>query len=477
MSAVVPFPSAPESARPTAGRRNVASARPVPVTGAQRFRLIWFGALLASICFEGLGRRLLPMLPAMAFYFLKDIVLLIGLIRFRINREVMATFKYLYRGFLPFLKMGILWTAAEMFNPSQLSLPLGLVGLRAYWLWWLAPFVVASVFADAGVRRRAVLIMAYVAIAVALFAFLQFGAPSDSAVNVSAIVEGEEVHAVAIESTGRARVASTFSFVSGFADFSVLVPALLLSLGLGEKNKRERLAVLIATLLSAAALPMSGSRAPFVLSMALCVLVAWRAGLVFTAAGRRIMMLGVGAGLMMVFAFPDAIQGVMDRFASEDTEARFEQLTSLIPPIPLTTADYPLMGLGTGMQQAFRLRFGVPAGKYLSEVEFIRYLVEVGALGYLLVWLARLGLVVALWRASKVLKKAGRRAAAGAAVSYALLTFFGSPTFDHIFSALYFLGFGFILHEAVHAWPIAYGRTILGKSARPQLPARANDSD
>jgi hypothetical protein len=211
--------------------------------------------------------------------------------------------------------------------------------------------------------------------------------------------------------------------------------------------------------------------------MALCVLVAWRAGLVFTAAGRRIMMLGVGAGLMMVFAFPDAIQGVMDRFASEDTEARFEQLTSLIPPIPLTTADYPLMGLGTGMQQAFRLRFGVPAGKYLSEVEFIRYLVEVGALGYLLVWLARLGLVVALWRASKVLKKAGRRAAAGAAVSYALLTFFGSPTFDHIFSALYFLGFGFILHEAVHAWPIAYGRTILGKSARPQLPARANDSD
>jgi hypothetical protein len=476
MSAVVPFPSAPESAHPTDRPRNQRRARAVPATSAQRFRLIWFGCLLASICFEGLGRRLLPGLPPLAFYFLKDVVLLIGLVRFRINREVMATFKYLYRGFLPFLKMGILWTAAEIFNPSQLSLPLGLVGMRAYWFWWLAPLVVATVFIDPEVRRRAVLLQAYVAIVVAVFAVLQFGAPSDAAVNTYAIVEGEEVHAATVESTGRARVASTFSFVSGFADFSVLVPALLLSLGLGEKNKRERLAVLVATLCSAAALPMSGSRAPFVVSMALCVLVAWRAGLVFTAAGRRIMVLAVAAGLTMVFAFPEAIQGVMDRLGGDDTDARFQQLTSLIPPIPLTTEDYPLMGLGTGMQQAFRQRFLVPEGRYSPEVEFIRYLVEIGALGYLLVWLARLGLVVALWRGSKILKKAGRPAAAGAAVSYALLTFFGSPTFDHIFASLYFLGFGFILHEVVHAWPLVYGRTILGKSLRPQLPPRANDA-
>jgi hypothetical protein len=84
---------------------------------------------------------------------------------------------------------------------------------------------------------------------------------------------------------------------------------------------------------------------------------------------------------------------------------------------------------------------------YISEGELHRYLVELGVVGFLLMWSLRLGLMVALLRAYKILKQAERRGAAGAALSYAAVTFFGNLTFDHIWQALYFVGVGFILAE------------------------------
>jgi hypothetical protein len=83
------------------------------------------------------------------------------------------------------------------------------------------------------------------------------------------------------------------------------------------------------------------------------------------------------------------------------------------------------------------------------EQEPARYLAELGPIGYLLVWTAKLGLIVALLRAYGILKRGGRRGAAAAAVSYAFLTMNGNLTFDHIWQALYFIGCGFILAEVV----------------------------
>ena len=168
----------------------------------------------------------------------------------------------------------------------------------------------------------------------------------------------------------------------------------------------------------------------------------------------------------MVFAVPDALQGVFDRFDSEDTQSRFGQLSSVFPPVALATEDYPLMGLGTGMMQSFRTQLNVPVGAYGVETELVRVLVELGGPRLPTGLDRKVGLVVTLWRASKILKKAGRSAAAGAAVSYMLLTFYGALTFDHTFAALYFFGFGIILREVVQAWPVVYGHTILGKSQK-----------
>jgi O-antigen ligase len=419
----------------------------------QTFRSVWFAMLLGSICLEGLGRRYLPAVPSTVFYFAKDVVLILGLIRFRINRDVRKVFSSLYGGFAPFLKLALLWTLVEIVNPDQQSLVLGLLGFRAYWFWWIAPLVVASVLLDPVVRRKVVMLQAGVTAIVAILAIFQFGAPVDDTLNTYSIVDGEAAMAATVATTGRPRVSSTFSYLSGFTDFAALVPVLLLSVGLGEKNRRARLAALIATLLIAAALPMSGSRGPFVLSLVLCGMVAWRAGLIFTPTGRRVIMLAVAAGFISVYAYPEALQGTMDRFQGSDTDDRVSEFFTILPPVALYKySEYPVFGIGTGMVQNYRQQFGVnPETFGGAESEVSRLLVELGVGGYLLIWIARLGLVVVLWRSSKILMKAGRRAASAAAVAYAFLGFYGSLVFDHIYAALFFVGFGFILQEVVQA--------------------------
>jgi hypothetical protein len=444
------LPGVVAGTRPPAVELSRAPSSLTPVK--QAFRSIWFAALLAAICLEGLGRRYLPAVPSAGFYFLKDVVLLIGLIRFRINPDVKRTFTSLYGGYLPFLKLGILWTVAEIINPDQKSLVLGVLGVRAYWFWWLAPLVIASVLLDPMVRRKVILLQSAVTMIVALLAMLQFGAPADDDLNTYSVVDGEKSLGIEIASTGRARVSSTFSFISGFSDFAVLVPVLLLCLGLGEHDKKARFAALIAMLFAAAALPMSGSRGPFLLTLALCAMVAWRTGLVLTKVGRRIIVVAVAAGFISVFAFPDALQGVMDRFEGEDTGDRMVEFLTVLPPVALLrNQDYAPLGDGTGMMQNYRGQLGVHEDIHTAEGEVGRYLVELGPVGYLLVWLAKLGLVMVLWRSAKILKKAGRRAASACALAYALLGLYGSLVFDHIYSALFFVGFGFILQEVVQA--------------------------
>ena len=100
------------------------------------------------------------------------------------------------------------------------------------------------------------------------------------------------------------------------------------------------------------------------------------------------------------------------------------------------------------MEQNARLSFHIGTD-WDIEGELGRYLVELGPVGFVLFWITKLGLMVALLRAYQILKRAERRGAAAAALSYAALTMYGNLTFDHNWQALYFMGCGFILADVV----------------------------
>jgi hypothetical protein len=415
-------------------------------------RTVWFAALVSSICLEGLGRKYLPQVPSVGFYLLKDAVLLMGYFRFRPSLQVRQTAKFLYRGFDAAWLCGFVWTFLELANPEHESVVLGLLGMRAYWLWWIAPAVVAGVLQNATQKRRAIYVLLVMALGISALAAYQFASPPDSAANLYAVVDGEEVYAAGsavVASTGRARVSSTFSFVSGFSDFTVLVPALLLSIGLETKDRRLRKLALIATLASASVVPMAGSRSSVILGIGVLVLSVWSAGLFFTRIGRRIVVGALVAGILAIVAFPDAFAGVQDRFANtEETSGRLLETATILPPVALIVHEYPPAGIGTGMQQNARFSLRVYT-KWSAESEIARYLIELGPLGFILVWVSRLGILVALLRAYRILKRAGKRGPAGAALSYAALTMMGNLVFDHVWQSLFFLGCGVILAEVV----------------------------
>jgi hypothetical protein len=408
----------------------------------------WFIALISAICLEGLGRKYLPGVPDAAFYFLKDVVLLFGYLRFRPAAPIRRVTKYLYRGFEAAWVGTFIWTVIEVFNPEQQSKVLALIGLRAYWLWWMAPPVIASVLQNARQKERAIYALLAMVFGIAALAAVQFASPADSSINVYES-QNYAVGPITVGSTGRARVSSTFTFVSGFVAFTITVPTLLLSIGLDTKNPRLRTSALMATSAAAAVVPMAGSRSSVVIGIAILVLSLWSAGMFFTRAGRRILIGGVIAAVLSVVAFPDAMLGVQSRFADQaETSGRFKEFANVLPPVALMAFDYPGLGIGTGMQQNARLSFNL-GSDWDVEGELGRYLVELGPVGFIFFWIAKLGLMIGLLRAYRILKRAARRGAAAAALSYAALTMYGNLTFDHNWQALYFMGCGFILADVV----------------------------
>jgi hypothetical protein len=438
----------------------------------------WFTALFSAICLEGLGRRYLPFIPSVAFYFLKDVILAIGYLLFRPAPGVSKIVSHLYRGFGLFWIIGFVWTVIEVFNPRQTSPILALVGLRAYWVWWFAPALIAQILSRERNKRHAIYVFLVMSMGIAVLAALQFAAPSNSSLNLYTVQGGEEIYAAdmaVVGTTGRARVASTFSFLSGFQDFTILVPALLLALGLEAKQGRFRNAAFLGTFATAAVLPMSGSRSGIILGAGVLLITAWTSGLFFTRVGRRVLIGGVVAAVLSVTLFPDAILGVQDRFQDTDeTHGRYmDALEAFVPPLAIAQVDGPpFLGVGTGMQQNARASMHVEA-EWNEEIETRRYIVELGPIGFLAIWFTKVGLMVALFRAARILKRVGRRGAAAAATSYAVMTLFGSLTYDHVWQALYFLGCGFILAEVVSvSRAIAAGETTV--AARPPIAAPAS---
>jgi hypothetical protein len=438
-------------------------------------RIYWFAALFWTICFEGLGRRYLPAIPSVAFYVLKDVVLIIGFFRFPPPANYQRTVKFLYSGFQVFWIATFVWTVIQFFNPDHASVTLGLLGLRAYWLWWMAPVLVAGVLQSPETKKRAIIMLSVTVIVISAFAAVQFVSPSTSAVNLYTVQNGKEIYAdtAALATTGRARVSATFTFLSGFGAFTILIPTLLLSIGMGTDDKRSRKYALTAMAVSAAALPMTGSRGTFMMGVAVLGLTAWAAGLFFTKLGRRVIV-GVCAGaLLSTVAFPDAFLGLASRFENKDeTSSRLTELLDFLPVVSLLNQDYPMGGIGTGMQQNARFQMGVDT-VYNSEGENGRYLIELGPIGYLTYWAAgKVGLCVALLRAYRILKRANRRSAAAAALSYSFLAVIGDLTFDHVWQALFFVGCGFILSEVIAVQrQQAEARAAAAAAAAPPPPS------
>ncbi len=407
---------------------------------------MWFCLLLASICLEGLGRKFVPGVPQFAWYISKDVLLLVGMASFGLGRAELAVGRKLFSPFFVVMAGAGLWTIFEMVNPAQGSVPLALLGLRSYWLWWIAPFIVARALRRDSDFGTALSILALLALVVAVMAAIQFESPPDAWVNRYA---WGEMGIAGVEETGRVRVSSTFAYLTGFTDFATLVVPLLLVGWLSERRRSRKTLYLLALGALGVTLPMSGARAPLVLIGCALVVIFWETGALSTRRGWALLVLAVALAEAPKLLAPESVKGTASRFAGDDTRGRFLEGLQVLPPVALAFYQYPPLGIGTGMQQNARFALGVRT-TWDTELEIGRYLIELGPIGYLLVWTCRLGLCVALARAARALRTARRREWAGLSVALAGLAVIGNFVFNHVFQALFFVMVGLILRQCAN---------------------------
>ncbi len=81
-------------------------------------------------------------------------------------------------------------------------------------------------------------------------------------------------------------------------------------MGLDVRDPRLRRTAFIVTGLTAATIPMAGSRASLLIGGTILLVSVWTAGLFKTRIGRRILVGGLMAAVVSVAAFPDAFVGV-----------------------------------------------------------------------------------------------------------------------------------------------------------------------
>lgn len=431
-------------------------------------RVWWFALLLVALCFEGLGRKFVDNVPGVVFYFAKDVALIAGVVALRWTVRTRTYAVALYSPFLVVLGLAAAVTVAQMFNPSQPSWILALLGIRAYWLWWFAPFVIAEVFADRGARERAITFLGFLSIGLALYATLQFTSPPDADINRYALHEGEVRLATAIVgATGRARVASTFAFIDGYADYVALMAPLLAALGASLSTWSRRVVALTGAAALTATVAMTGSRQGIALVAIGLLTALFASGFHRARAGRLVLVTSTVAIIVLATVNADAWEGVVARWNGGDTRERILNALMVIPPVAIARIDFPTFGEGTGTQQNARIQIVGASTAWDQEEEPGRYLFELGLVGYLCVWAARFGLLIACIRMARQLRRWGCKGESAAAAACAVMTIFGRLTFDHVWQACYFIALGVVLGIYVDA-----RRRVEATRPEPDQPSR-----
>jgi hypothetical protein len=411
---------------------------------------------LVLVVLEGAIRKwLLPGAQDLV-YFAKDAVLLAAYVGFW-QDQARARLPRLVPPPLALLLLGsVLVGTLQMFNENLPSVLVGVLGLKAYFLYVPLLWVVPAAWPDEARLARDLRIYVALAIPVAVLAFVQFASGSNSALNT--YVGGGEGGGGIIQfgSSEHVRVTATFSFISGLSAYLPVVVVLALVELTRCRWKLASGGVAFVSLgASLAATLMTGSRGPALVLALLVPLFAWLAGSGGAGSGR--LMVGLGIALLSVRLLAgDAIDAFIGRAegASDVSERLLSPLVS--PRFALEAGGLAGFGIGATHQAAPLLASGVPEYSWLRgaqiEDEAGRVMLELGPIGFGMVYGTRIYL--ALFALSQTLRLRGalsRPLGAGAA----LILFFSIPggiIFNPTAGVLYWLAAGLFMAALRLEW-------------------------
>jgi len=406
-------------------------------------------ALILAV-FEGAIRKWIMPDVQQYVYFFKDALLLGAYAAFVWSRA--RTGRRLFSPHPANLALALLFVLAvlEIANPELPSPMVGVFGLKAYLMYVPLMYMVPAVFTDAAALRR--FWIRYLALALIPFGLgsTQFYAPPDSVLN--RYPWGEEGTAGGVAMFGLsnvARVTGTFSFITGYTSYLVLLIVFGLALAMGERARWLQWSLYGFVGVAVTNLVMTGSRGPFiVLGAAIPILVGLsaRAG---RGAGRRVVLtLAVSLpviGVLVTGVVPEAGTAFFER-ATETRDISERAVDAIQGPIgAMGRAGLTGYGIGSTHQAISFLAPSSTMAPLEAEGEWVRIVLEMGPVGFGLVLLVRILVVRRLWAALTSPEAGAARPFLTGAFVYCLLCLPGDVIFTHTTSVFYWFVAGFAL--------------------------------
>jgi hypothetical protein len=427
--------------------------------------------VLVLLIFEGAIRKWLAPGAQDLVYFAKD-VLLLGVYAgsFRDGPGLRQRLPVLPILYAP-LALSALLGVMQIFNPALPNLLVGIFGFKAYFFYVPLLFVVPAAFPDDAALYTFLRRYALLAIPVGLLGIAQFFSPSTSILNTYAR-SSEDAYVATFGSSTYVRVTATFSFITGYTAYLLTVVFLILALlAAGRWRFRGHLLLFGALGMTLLGMLMSGSRGPVLLLILLFPFYWWlsvireRGG--GAAFGRLLIVLALVAGVLAstghkaVDAFLGRAAGVGD--VSGRINAPLLSPWELLPEVGLLG-----FGIGATHQTAATLAPGVVPYSWLRgltvEVESGRIILELGPLGFLLVYFVRLYLTFYAFGQARALRTRFHRTVATASFLVFLAAIPAGVVFD-VTSDLYYWFFAGLLMLVVRL-----DRETARKAARPAAP-------
>lgn len=421
---------------------------------------------LVLAVFEGALRKWIVPEAQDLIYFVKDAMLLFAYCGFLAKARQPRSYWRLPPSIAILLALAAAYGLLQIFNPNLPSLLLGLLGFRSYFIYVPLALILPAVFPSDG--ALAVFLQRYLLLCIptGLLAFAQFFSPASSPLNTYARGGIEAV--TSFGTSSYVRVTSTFSYISGYS-YYLLASAFLLLAVLSVRRWRFHTFLYPALGLTLIGMFMTGSRGP-VYTLALLLPIYW---LLYIAKERQTAatVRALFAACLLVAAVsitaPEATGAFRGRaLAVVDTSSR--AIYPFIAPFE-SLAHSGLLGRGIGAtHQAGVVLMNATEAFWLegfnTEAESGRVMLELGPLGFLLLYTVRFSLVLMALRAAVGLGTPFHRAMATASLLFMLAQLPGTIVFDPT-ASLFFWFFVGLLNTAVRLDAIT--RSVVGGQVEP----------
>ncbi len=407
-------------------------------------------ASLVLLVFEGAIRKWLFPGAQDLVYFGKDVLLLAAFLGYFQRRPRTAEVVPPALGAALIAASG--FGALQIFNPNLPNVLVGLLGFKAYFLYVPLLWVMPAVFPDD--RALAAFLRRYIwlSIPVALLALAQFRAPADSSLNVYARSAGPGSYVTTFGSSTQVRVTGTFSYITGYSSYLLAMTILLLAVLAATRWRfRGNLVVFAALGMTLLGMLMSGSRGPVFMLALLLPLYFWLGLAREGGAGRTLGQLLVVGGLLAVglnYFGTEAVEAFYGR-ASGTSDFGSRLASPFVQPLhAFEEAGFLGYGIGATHQTAAAVTKDLPAYSWLHGVvlegEPGQVMLELGPIGFALVYFVRLYLIFFALRQVFRLRTPFHRALATSALLFFLAHLPGAVVFN-VTSGVYFWFFAGLL--------------------------------